>query len=102
MIKIKPYFMEIIFFFLSTLSSSEELGKMLPLVRGKLSIEIQRVHRLGKPNPLKARPIIARFLRYSNRELVVEKARKHIKKNQNLHVFFDIPKELYDCGKNKL
>ena len=45
-------------------------------------IEFQRAHRLGKPNPFKARPIIARFLRYPDRKLVMEQARKHLKKNQ--------------------
>ena len=40
--------------------------------------ELQRIHRLGRPNSLKPRPIIkkARFLRYSDRELVMDGARK--------------------------
>ena len=33
-------------------------------------IELQRIHRLSRPNSLKPRPMIARFLRYSDRELV--------------------------------
>ena len=41
-------------------------------------IELQRIHRLGKPNSSKPRPIIARFLRYSDRELVMDNARKHL------------------------
>ena len=65
-------------------------------------IKFQRVHRLGKPNLLRACPIIARFLRYSDRELVVEQARKHLKKNQTLHVFDDIPKELYYLRKEQI
>lgn len=78
------------------------LEEQLKIDRPRDKIEFQRVHRLGKPNPLKARPIIARFLRYSDRELVVEQARKHLKKNQNLHVFDDIPKELYDLRKEQI
>ena len=42
-------------------------------------IEFQRIHRLGKPNSFRPRPIMARFLRYSDRKLVVENARKHLK-----------------------
>ena len=78
------------------------LEKQLKIDRPRDKIEFQRVHRLGKPNPLKARPIIARFLRYSDRELVMEQARKHLKRNQNLHVFDDIPKELYDLRKEQI
>ena len=32
----------------------------------------------------------------------MEQARKHLKKNQNLHVFDDIPKELYDLRKEQI
>ena len=78
------------------------LEDQLKIDRPRDKIEFQRVHRLGKPNPLKARPIIARFLRYSDRELVMEQARKRLKKNQNLHVFDDIPKELYDLRKEQI
>ena len=78
------------------------LEAQLKIDRPRDKIEFQRVHRLGKPNPLKARPIIARFLRYSDRELVMEQARKHLKRNQNLHVFDDIPKELYDLRKEQI
>ena len=78
------------------------LEEQLKIDRPREKIEFQRVHRLGKPNPLKARPIIARFLRYSDRELVMEQTRKHLKKNQNLHVFDDIPKELHDLRKEQI
>lgn len=78
------------------------LEEQLKIDRPRDKIEFQRVHRLGKPNPLKARPIIARFLRYTDREFVMEQARKHLKKNQNLHVFDDIPKELYDLRKEQI
>ena len=33
--------------------------------------ELQRVHCLGKPGSGKTRPIIARFLRYEDREMVL-------------------------------
>ena len=78
------------------------LQEKLKIDRPRDKIEFQRVHRLGKPNPLKARPIIARFLRYSDRELVMERARKHLKNDQSLHVFDDIPKELYDLRKEQI
>ena len=42
------------------------------------TIEFQRIHRIGRFNPSqdKTRPIIARFLRYSDRELVMSRAKK--------------------------
>ena len=78
------------------------LEEQLKIDRPRDKIEFQRVHRLGKPSPVKSRPIIARFLRYSDRELVMEQARKHLKGNQNFHVFDDIPKELYDLRKEQM
>ena len=65
-------------------------------------IEFQRIHRLGKPKPLKPRPIIARFLRYSDRELVMDHARKHLKGHHDFHVFEDIPKDLYELRKQQV
>jgi len=32
----------------------------------------------------------------------MEQAGKHLKKNQNVHLFDDIPKELYDLGKEQI
>ena len=78
------------------------LEDQLKIDRPRGKIEFQRVHRLGKPNPQKSRPIIARFLRYSDRELVMEQARKHLKDSETLHVFDDIPKELYDLRKEQI
>lgn len=78
------------------------LEEQLKIDRPREKIEFQRVHRLGKPNPLKSRPIIARFLRFSDREFVMEQARKHLKDDENLHVFDDIPKELYDLRKEQI
>ena len=63
-------------------------------LRGR--IEFQRVHRLGKPNNSsdKPRPIIARFLRYSDKEMVMDQARKELKRQEDkkFSVFNDIPK----------
>ena len=61
------------------------LEDKLKIDRSREKIEFQRVHRLGKPNPQKSCPIIARFLRYSDRELVMEQARKHLKDSETLH-----------------
>ena len=48
-------------------------------------IEFQRVHQLGKPNSSsnKSRPIIARFLRYSDKEMVMDQARKELKRQED-------------------
>ena len=69
-------------------------------------IEFQRVHRLGKPNNSsdKPRPIIARFLRYSDKEMVMDQARKELKRQEDkqFSVFDDIPKELYEIRKSQM
>ena len=43
--------------------------------------------------------MIVRFLRYSDRELVMENARKLLKGHKDYHVFEDIPKNLYELQK---
>lgn len=78
------------------------LEEKLKIEQPREKIEFQRIHRLGKPNSFKPRPIIARFLRYSDRELVMENARKHLKSNQDFHVFEDIPKDLYELRKQQM
>ncbi|CAH3167323.1 unnamed protein product, partial [Porites lobata] len=69
-------------------------------------IEFQRVHRLVKPNNSsdKPRPIIARFLRYSDKEMVMDQARKELKSQEDkqFSVFDDIPKELYEIWKSQM
>ena len=86
---------------------------MLKFVQNKLCIEnprgrieFQRVHRLGKPNNSsdKPRPIIARFLRYSDKEMVMDQARKELKRQEDkqFSVFDDIPKELYEIRKSQM
>ena len=56
-------------------------------------IEFQRLHRLGKPKNGSSRPIIAQFLRYGDKELVMD---------TELHVYDDIPKLLYDSRKGQM
>ena len=73
---------------------------MSSLARDK--IEFQRVHRLGKPNAdARPCPIIARFLCYGDKQLVVHQARKYLK-NTAFNVYNDIPKILYDLRKGQL
>ena len=53
-------------------------------------IEFQRVHRLGKPkanSDNKPRPILARFLRYSDKEMVMDQARKEPRGLTIFHAF---------------
>ena len=55
------------------------LEEHLQIDRPRDKIEFQRVHRLGKPNVgAKSRPIIARFLRYSDKQLVMNRAPKYL------------------------
>ena len=66
-------------------------------------IEFQRVHRLGKPRSGSengSRTILARFLRYSDRELVFRCGRKL--KDTNFKMFEDIPKELHELKKMQM
>ena len=57
------------------------------------NIEFQRVHRIGKVNSNKPRAIIARFLRFSDREKVLRAGFK-INKNTNFKVLEDYPQEI--------
>ena len=58
------------------------------------TFEFQRIHRIGRLNPSqnKPRPIIARFLRYSDRELVMSRVKKL--KGKGLGISADLPKEI--------
>ena len=64
-------------------------------------IEFQRIHRLGKFNPGKTYPIIARFLTYSDKESVMDKARQKLK-GKDFYISDDIPKPLYEARKNQM
>lgn len=64
-------------------------------------IEFQRVHRMGKePKDGNGRTIIARFLRYSDRERIFRCGRKL--KNTHYKMYEDIPRELHDLRKAQM
>ena len=73
----------------------------LQIQNARSRIEFQRVHRVGKERGKKSRPIIAKFLRYCDREEVLFKARK-LSKGKTYSVFEDMPKELYELRKAQL
>ena len=66
-------------------------------------IEFQRVHRSNNSSD-KPRPIIARFLRYSDKEMAMDQARKELKRQEDkqFSVFDDIPEELYEIRKSQM
>ena len=51
-----------------------------------------------KKNNRTSRPIIARFLHYGDKKIVMDQARKHLK-DTDFYVYEDIPKMLYDLKK---
>jgi len=63
------------------------------------TFEFHRIHRIGKKDPSRDKPrqIIARFLRYSNRERVMNAAKKL--KGKNFGISADLPKEIVDRRK---
>ena len=71
------------------------LEDTLKINNARSKFKFQGVHQVGKTWSYKARPIIARFLRYANREDVLSKTRITLK-DANFSVFEDIPKELYE------
>ena len=73
----------------------------LQIQNARSRIEFQRVHRVGRERGKKSRPIIAKFLRYCDREEVLFKARK-LSKGKTYSVFEDMPKELYELRKAQL
>ena len=77
------------------------LEHQLKIPNARQKIKFQRLHRLGKPKNGSSRPIIARFLRYGDKELVMDQARKHLK-DAEFHVYDDIPKLLYDSRKGQM
>ena len=72
----------------------EFLENRLGLENPEKKIELQRVHRLGKPTAGKARPIIARFLRYQDREMVL-RASFHLQDSE-IKVLEDYPQEIIE------
>ena len=65
-------------------------------------IEFQRVHRMGKPRMVGngTRTIIARFLRFPDRERVFKCGRKL--KGTDYKMFEDIPRELHEFRKQQM
>lgn len=81
----------------------EFLEKELKIANPRDRIEFQRIHRLGRPSGKGPRLIIARFLRFSDREEVLSQARANPGlKEKELYVFDDLPKELYDLRKKQI
>ena len=62
--------------------------------------ELQRVHRLGKPASGKTRPIIARFLRYQDREMVL-RASFHLR-DPEIKVLEDYPREIIERRRKQM
>ena len=62
--------------------------------------ELQRVHRLGKPASGKTRPIIARFLRYQDREMVL-RASFHLQ-DREIRVLEDYPQEIIEPRRKQM
>ena len=73
----------------------------LQIQNARSRVEFQRVHRVGKERGKKSRPIIAKFLRYCDREEFLCKERKLLK-DKFFSVFEDMPKELYELRKAQL
>ena len=67
-------------------------------VENAREIEFQRIHRLGKTKPGQTRPIIARFLRFPERELIFKSVRE-LGEEADVKVYADLPKTIRDRRK---
>ena len=76
------------------------LEKTLGFENPAREIELQRVHRLGKPSANKSRPIIARFLRYGDREDVLRASFRI--REPNIKVLEDFPKEIIERRRQQM
>ncbi|KAK3701591.1 hypothetical protein QZH41_008189 [Actinostola sp. cb2023] len=65
------------------------------------SIEFQRVHRVGRKYPHKPRPILARFLRYPDREYVFSR-RSSLEKDEGFGIGIDLPKSVVEMRKKMI
>ena len=63
-------------------------------------IEFQRIHRIGKKSSRYIRPVIARFLRFQDRELVFNAARE-MRDSLEVKVLADLPREVREQRKNQ-
>ena len=64
------------------------------------NIEFQRAHRIGRKKMGEARPVIVRFLRFPERELVFRKARE-LESDTDVKVYSDLPKEISERRKRQ-
>ena len=79
-------------------SSDQEDTKDVLGIENPENIEFQRVHQIGKKGD-RPRMVIARFLRYVDRERIMRNAFKL--KNTDFTIY-DIPKELIDLRKKQM
>ena len=70
------------------------LQRELSFENAQSRFEFQRIHRVGKRTGKKPCPIIVRFLRYSDREDVLPRAKTSLE-GKDYGVFEEMPKELY-------
>ena len=71
------------------------LQRELSFENAQSRFEFQRIHRVGKRTGKKPCPIIVRFLRYSDREDVLPRAKTSLE-GKDYGVFEEMPKELYE------
>ena len=64
------------------------------------NIEFQIAHRIGKKKMGEARPVIVRFLKFPERELVFRKARE-LESDTEVKVYSDLPKEISERRKRQ-
>ena len=69
-------------------------------IEGSRNIEFQGVHRLGRKKEGTSRPIIARFLRYPDREQVF-KAALEAQDEIDVKLYADLPKEIQENRKKQ-
>lgn len=69
-------------------------------VSNAADIDFQRVHRLGKPKDKGPRAIIARFLKYPDKERILSLG-KHLR-DKDIHMFSDYPEEIQRLRKRQL
>lgn len=77
------------------------LHRELSFENAQSRFEFQRIHRVGKRTGKKPCPIIVRFLRYSDREDVLPRAKTSLE-GKDYGVFEDMPKEIYQLRKAQM
>ena len=77
------------------------LQREVSFEKAQSRFEFQRIHRVGKRTDKKPCPIIVRFLRYSDREDVLPRAKASLE-GKDYGVFEEMPKELYQLRKAQM